>query len=265
MMLSELLHALSVQAVKASGIHTVVSPVGAKLDFGVLLPDGSFQWRDVEPDPRQHKVSDVASLVAFADQMNEVKAVDDGMCVLWYARSGAVLIVDDATRRDRVTLPLAFSPQLMALAELTVEGKNKLDQAALAKLLRVSLAGCWSQTQPNLAKNISKLKLKRTEDGYSEVTQGKASLGKSLLAEMSGVDPIPEEVTFTVPVFLGNPWTATVACDLQVIAEEGKFALTPLAGAIESAIRLGENDLAVDIRAEMTKRKLHIPLYYGTP
>lgn len=264
-MLSELLKAISEQAVKANGVQTVTPPVGSKLDYGIVLPDGSFEWVDADPDPRQHKVYDVPSLVAFAEQMKAAKDDEAGACVLWYSRTGAVLIVDDTTRRDRVTLPLSASPQLTALAALEGDGNGKLDQTALVKLLRVSLAGCWNLSQPNLAKNISKLKFKRTEDGYSEVTQGKASLGKSLLAEMSGVDPIPEEVTFAVPVFSGHPWTATVACDLQVIADEGKFALTPLAGEIEKAVRLGESRLARDITAEMTERKLDIPLHYGTP
>ncbi len=258
-MLKEFFDAIGQQAVKAA-VPFHVQPLNEPAYFYYLrTADGTLERHEAKPSPRAHKTLDIASLVRFG------AALDTGESspVLWYSRVGLVLIVDDATRRDRVSMSLEFSPQMLLLQSLERETKW-YTQAQFLSLLRVKLGACLIN-HPALIPSLRKIKFRTSSEGGSEIVQAKASVGKSLSAELSGAEPIPEEVTLSVSIFNGRAEYSEIVCSLDVDPEKVTFSLTPLAGAVEDAIREGESQLRNVIASEMDGAQLDVPVYYGTP
>jgi len=226
------------------------------------------------PAPRQHKAADLQAVVAFAlrtveqePELPDVRVAALGQpatcCTVWYDRTQVTCLLDDATRRDRVTLKLELSPQFTELAAL--DGKRRSwKQPDLILWLRVNFSKALD-LHPELLKALRSLRWQTSSDGSGVIAHGKASLGKSIQAELSGAELIPETVTFNVPVFHGcmpGLW-GLVPCVLDINAKDETIALIPLAGAIEKALRDAEERLG-----EMLKGMLGDEfgrLYYGQP
>lgn len=258
-MLAEFLKYLSEQAVKAAGPHVIKPPGGPAHMFGLQRPDGTVEWADAPPAPRDHKALDVGTVAAFAASAAAHKFTP----AVWYSRDGAACLTDDATRRDRVTMPLRASPQLAALMVLEANPRP-LNQRQAVLFLRVSLAGCLGRAG-NLVEVLRKLKFRKDASGSSEISQGRASIGRSLTAELTGAESIPEEVTLDVPVFTGQPWRSTVACSLEADPATETFSLIPLAGAVEAAVREGEAKLMAALADALAAHECQVEIYYGTP
>lgn len=200
---------------------------------------------EADPSPRDHKAAD---LETFGHWLTEHAPPDgdasEAHCCLWYDRTGVVLLVHEPTRRDRVTLALSPSPQMLALEQLE-RGKAGLTQAEILKLLRTTFADCMAPAG-DLLGLLKSIKFKSLTDGHSKTDQGKRSVGKTIEQEISGLAPIPEEVALLVPVFAQASLQiirATVRLYLDADPATERFALYPLAGELELAYGHGEQQL----------------------
>jgi hypothetical protein len=260
--LKELFDFIGQQAVKAA-VPTQLRPDSEPRHVYYLRSeDGALERHEADPEARQHRVLDIASLARFGVE-HASRFPEASSLVLWYSRAGLTLILDDTTRRDRVFMPLEFSPQMLLLQSLE-KSQQWYSQAAFISLLRIKLAGSLGMHQ-SLIPSLRKIKFRTSAEGGSEVVQAKASIGKSISAELSGAEPLPDEVTLSFYPFSQGYETVDVVCSLDVKPEEQQFSLTPLAGQIEDAIRAGERRVRELIAQEMEIVSFGCPVYYGAP
>jgi hypothetical protein len=255
-MLKEFVDAIGQQAVKAHGPHWFKPPQEPEHTYCVVLPDGKISQVDAEPKPRAHTAGDLATVAAFA-----IKYADGA--AIWYSRYGVTCLTDDQTRRDLVSMPLSFSPQILRLVELE-KNRPAIKQAEFIRLLRITFAGCLGQAG-NLLEVVRKIRFTVNTGGGSEIRQGKVSIGKTLEAELSGAAALPEYVVLDVPVFEAGAmaWQFEVQCALEADAQTETFQLIPLPGCVEGALTQGEQKLASEIGRLLGDSQ--VPVYYGTP
>lgn len=181
---------------------------------------------------------------------------------VWYSRK-AIIGSPSPERLDvgRCSLPLSASPQLAFLMGVE-KTPAKLSQSEIIRVLRTTLYGTFGG---DLLPNVRKINLKKGKDVTVEQNRGKVSLNRSDIAEMTGVNEIPEVVAFDVPVFASANMLAraVVKCDLDLNAETESFTLTILPGEIEAAFAKGEDWLYRTISECVGKDK--VTIYYGEP
>lgn len=183
---------------------------------------GRLDKIDVTPPLRDHKVDTVADLITAANRFS-----DDTKGTVWISEAAAVLVTDDADRRERVTLPLKFSNAFDKLTAL--ERNPKLEQDALIRLLRVDLIGAVNRA--DLLTAVRKIKFRRATSGESNLQHGNESLGKQIENEITGAGTIPESVTVECSVYANageRDHKCVVMCDLEIVASDGTFRFRPL-------------------------------------
>jgi hypothetical protein len=207
------------------------------------------------PRPRNHKALDLGTVAEFAKRFNSA--------VIWYNRSAVTAIIDDEDRRDKVTLTMAYSDELLKLMELQ-KSKPSYDQRAMLTLLRTVFTPHALPMHTTLIGDLRVVKFEANQTANADIGRGKSSVGKSAMAVVEGWDKLPEVVALSVPVF-GNAFIrqrTNINCALEVNEQEQRFQFFPLPGEIEKAIATIEDDLGVTIR-EMSPEAT--PVYYGEP
>lgn len=218
--------------------------------------DGSLLRTTAEPAPDDHTALSLQAIIAIVVGGSWCE------CECWYSANSVTLRYGDE-RRNRVTLKLILSDQLKQLAAWRDSG-NALNQAQLISILRTkfrdSLAGAG-----NLIESLRKVKFNTGSQINSEVGHGKASLGKELMGEVTGLGAIPEYVTFDFPVFANACFRtirASVECALEPDASTGTFRLIPLPGRIELATDTGVQLIGDMLRKQLPEGTL---LLHGSP
>jgi hypothetical protein len=224
----------------------VLKPAGEPDHVYYLTENGRYVRTQADPRPRAHQVRDLASLAALC----HFHATPQAPASVWYSREGVVALLDDGTRRDRVTLGLRASPQMRKLAEWGAS-PDKVpwqDQATLVRTLRGVFGGAFGGASPVEA--FRRVRFKRGEDGEKVIEHGRSSIGKSLEARLLDAERLPEELAFYVPAFEGDHlgvWV-TVRCLVEVDPKEERFAVVPEAGAVEGAWLRAEERLGEALR-----------------
>jgi hypothetical protein len=239
--LSALFAAISKQAVEAAK-PTISAFTGEPEGYYLVArPTGELTRHEAARPWRNHQCHAIADFCSYVCGGADAKVNGEFPPVVWYSRAGAVAILnDDASRRDRVTLPLKLSPQiekLIQIAGLTANG-GWWSQADFVRLLRISFKGCLDGI--SLLSVIRNVKFTTNAQGAGVIQHTKRSTGQSIESEITGEGTIPEEVVLRVPVFVGMPVAATVHCAIEVDPTKGNFQLVPFPDAIEGAIRYGE-------------------------
>lgn len=216
--------------------------------------------------PDRHAAGDIDTLVrvALADYRPEDAETSPNTPVIWYTRDGviAVLDPDDSDFPARCTLALSPSPQMKTLAFWDGQGKASLKQAEFILLLRTLFAGCAPAT---LLPAVRKLQTKRGAEVNAAIEQGKVSMSRAIVAEMTGASAIPERITLEVPAFAQAAVAVAVrvTVELDPSPEDETFTLVVHPGAIENAMRGAEEVLEKRIRAAL--KDSPIPVYHGKP
>lgn len=249
-MLAELVEKLQSLAIVAEMPRIVEESVEPDHVYLLAKPGGAIEKMRAEPAPRQHVA---LSPEAIRDYLN-AESVES----IWFSRAAVVAILD-AERRERITFTLQLSDQLKTLQ--TLEKRQWMKQAQFVSLLRISLHDCLGPAGDILA-TCRRLKFKQLQDGEAAIEHGKASIGRTLQAELSGAGIIPELVSMDVPVFhnLRLP-LSRVQCAIDIDAPAESLALIPLAGEIERAIQAAESKLGERL-AELLPDTLRV---YGNP
>ena len=222
--------------------------------------NGDLLRRSAEPAPRQHTALDLQPIIDMAKTWSEYCKIVS----IWASRQGVVCLLDDATRRDRVSMLLSWSEQLAVLKGFAQPTPTWMKQEDLVRVLRISLAGC---VPTSLLPIVRKTKFRQNAEGETEVAHGKASMGRSMERELTGTSNIPEQITVIVPLWQGfqahHPYPVECAIEIDVVTE--RFAIVPLPGEIERAIRKGESDLINHLKAQFVDEGSTVMVYYGTP
>lgn len=258
-MLKEFLEALSKQAVAAAQQEVVTVPAEPRHSYYLRDKDGVLQWRSATPEPRNHHVRDLPTLVQYAKR-------DPDQGVLWYSRDQVVFLANNAERRDKVTLPLVLSPQIVALQRRLVDSAGSavsFDQRTLILMLRTTFHGCLGHC-PDLIEALRRVKFEAGQTVDATVGHGKASLGRQARAEVTGAGYLPEYFTLDVPIFeSGFQFREKVDLAFEPIPENGRFQLIPLPGQVEEAIIAAERAIGEQLTALLSETE--VPCFYGTP
>lgn len=256
-MLDKLFELISDQAIRAAGVtNNVLQPPGPKHLF--YLKDNAGNWlpKKCDPEPRCHQVGNVAEAAKWAKENDEAK--------LWYNRAGVVVLINDFERRDKVFCTLKYSQQLEYLSLLTKEGGRAFDQRSLIALLRTLFKGCLA-SNGNLVDNLRQVKFQQNSAGESDVGHGKASYGKRLEQQITGIGIIPEYITFTVPIWeSGFHHLEDIEFGLEPDPATQKFSLLPIGGAIELALTAAENAMGDWLRTEINDEE-GLTVCFGKP
>lgn len=234
-----------------------VFPVGGEPShvYYFRLPDGRYEKRTADPQPRKHVAADL-------DTLAEIAGEHESTAEIWYSRAGVTLFLDKDERRNVVTMPLDLSPQIRRLAELE-QHKPAFSQAEIIRELRITFAGCLGPAG-NLVEILRRVKFNATQDSDQTIQHGKSSLGKQITAQVTGAGIIPEDFVMDVPVFT-SPRLAHIRQAVHVALEPDaatcRFQLIPFPGRVEAAVSMGEAAVGADIKTELGA--LRVPVYFG--
>lgn len=260
-MLTEALQQLATQAVKAASPKVLTPEAEPKHHYAIVDPATGIKWFDAAPKPRGHASLSLEPIVVFATREDAVKPE------IWYSRSGVTVFTKGEERRDQVALELKFSPQLETLAAW-YRSRTPLSQQVLVSTLRTTFARCLGRAGDFL-NIIRKVTFVNNAAGTGTIQHGKASIGRQIEQEVGGAAPIPENITFEVPV-----WDAhfrriePIDCAIEIDAANATFSIIPLPQSIEDAIANAEaalGDALVGLLQRDDGGGAKVPIYYGRP
>lgn len=221
----------------------------------VLGPDGTFETLEADPPHRKHKPATIASIATYLEMCEQLETVR-----VWYDRNGVIVILDNtASRQNTLTMSLSLSPQFQRLQAMASHRKA-MSQKETIQLVRLEFRDC---APGNLADLFRQVKFSINTEGQTEVQKTKVSVGKSTLAAFHGMDALPDEVAFTVPVFDGKVnYREPVMVAIDPDPATQTFQLIPFPGEIEAALQRAEERLGAELRDKMPEG---VPVIFGTP
>lgn len=207
--------------------------------------------------PLQHAT--LTSLKSFVQY-----AVDQTHDSIWVGDNKIVSLLDE--NGETGTFYLKQSPQMELLKRLE-SSITFYKQKDLIQLLR----RYFPSVSANNIQPFRMVKFRSDQSGESTIDHGKASVGKSLKAELVGAVAIPEEIQVTLPVFAGgepDSDNSVVLC-VEIDLEKEQFAIYPTAGAMaslyEEELSIIEREIAKKLFEITGKTTLEIPIYRGSP
>lgn len=259
----QLFHAINAQAVKAAGVVVLAPEQEPEHRYAIVSPNGSIEWREAEARPRKHVIRDFETLKALV--RGEYPNSE-----IWYSRKGVQAFLDKTNRRDVVSLPFSVSPQMRQLLAWEQTGGAKLSQSQMILILRTVFCGCLGRAGDVIG-IFRRVKFNQIRNEDSTVQHGRASIGKSIESELTGVSTIPERITFEVPIF--SQFTANrlprgvVTCAVEIDAANQTIQLIPEPLAIEEALGVAECQLEDELTELINSDDAvpSIPIYFGDP
>lgn len=262
----DLFEAINIKAVQGMPRWFKVDAEPEHVYFIVNPVTGELTKQKAEQGDREHTLNSLNSLLDLAKHFygigTKVPPFAGYGPVIWYSRSGVVMIFDDATGRDTAKFVLEMSPQLKEIEKL--ESGKKFTQNELISFLRINMRKCFAG---DFVESIKNVKFTVIKEAASEQQRLKSSVGKSVRQEVSGIPDLPDYMDFNVPAFLsGFPLaggTVEVAIDIDIQAE--KFTLTAIPGSVESVLSKSEDKLGIYIAESLSQDEIQIPAYLGEP
>lgn len=211
----------------------------------LALPDGQVKRTEAAPHPRCHVVNDIPSLI-------DALKLAPGMHTIWFNRRDIIGVFDDRTRRDGVRIDVGLSPQIDTLLSWKKESPP-FDQKKAVFTFRTHFFGCGADTFVAIIRN-----LKFNLGGESEQAHGKRSLSVNMIAQASGVDKLPEELTLDLPIFANPQVQVRRKIRLAVEVDPSSpsnpmFTFIPYPLQIEEAITSAEQELGGRVRDVLEK------------
>lgn len=225
---------------------------------------------DVPPANRQHVVKSLDDLIAYANALAADADKPNGPHpVIWHhgdsgcpCGDAVVCVCDDADRRDTVTFPLTRSEPFALLSGMN---PGRFSQRDFVRLLRFKLG----YTGPALDL-FKRLEWKSGVTATGTVGRGQESLGKQIMAQVTGVDELPEEIEFDAPVYRerGEQTPYRVRCGLDYDVPNQTILMAPLPGEIDRAVEMAQASIRDRLENELVLLAGHetaTPVYYGKP
>ena len=232
-------------------------PVHEDAAHKFFFVNGERHEIEKQPPPRSHNVQSLDEIVALAKRFSNGGEVG---CVVWYSIGGAQLVIDDEEFRvDRATLNFVPTAQWQTVKALGP--KLWFDQAAFVRFLRIDLKGLTEDGV--LLDRVKSLTWKTGSTTTQAVGFGKASLGRSIEAEVKSTGDIPEEIGLVVRVHNnpGEDERFTVRCAVDINEDEQKLRLIPFPDEIARVERLVVASIAERLRAGLPET---VPCYHGS-
>jgi hypothetical protein len=206
---------------------------------------------EAEVVPLQHnessRANSIASLMEWTKQYSDPE--------VWYSRNAVFAIggMFPGLKPDTCTFHMPFSKQFTRLVEIDKRPDGlTLTQPELWHLLRTVFPNCFP-SHPNLAAKIGRVDIKKAAESTAVVKRDGVSMSRSMIAEASGANELPEVLEFDVPIYeiAAIPVMARVECAFALDAAAERFAIHVLPGEIERACATGEAAAFNQIKASM--------------
>lgn len=226
----------------------------------VTLPSGETTVEYADAPNRAHTAASINTLRYFVVKFIGDDETNAAHVAVWYERGGVTVILDENTnRRNKITMKLEFSPQLLKLAQLE-KGRPSMLQSDAIKMLRLEFRDCGLGNLPDM---LRKVNFTVNEEGQSEVQRTRVSVGKSVLSQYHGLDALPEEIAFVVPIFVSKfEALEPIMVAIEPDPTTKKFSFIPFGRQIEQAIQRAESRLGDELRATMPEG---VPCLFGSP
>ena len=239
-MIREAIEKVQALACEATGRVLFKADAEPKDVYFIRQPDGTLVRHVAEPSPRNYTAT---SLPGLCDQVRHFAGGMEDVCI-FIGDTAIRAVLGEAARRHSVVLPLACTEGYSLLQQAATE-LAELSQADLLWILRTSFRG--NVHPATLIPDIKQIKFRSSSNADTELGQGRASIGKSVMAEMVGAGgELPEEIQLVCPVYedLGDAELKleyTFLLALAVNLAEQEFTLKPLPGEINAArLKVGE-------------------------
>jgi hypothetical protein len=211
---------------------------------------------EVPPPCRNHRVLTLEHLAELAADAELAPKP-----VIWYSPTEVILILDGGDRRDRVGFPLKLSPQFVLLRKLEVEKPWK-DQKEFLQTLRMGLGF----DDKFVLDKFRKLDWKVANEAKGEIRRDRESLGKSIEAQVQGIDQIPESLVVNAPVY-ANPgedeqYQFRLLIEIDVLGN--RLQLVPDLGDLDRVVHAHMVGMEQRLSHCLEGRR-EVPLVYGTP
>lgn len=205
-----------------------------------ILIDGDNRTTvEVPPADRHYKAFGLDSIVDMAGYGKNTDKRERQVVLV--SPQAVTLVYDERDRSEFAAFQLQLSEAFVRVGALELDAKEDhngdswMTQREVLELLRVDLTG---RVEPlDLIASLRQLKMTSGSTGESTIQTGKESIGKSVMAEISGVSRIPEDVHIFLEVYhnvhLGGKLIHdTVQCDLSTNMADQTFRVRPKAGEL---------------------------------
>lgn len=248
-MLEEALKLIQTTAVEASGIELKAIP-GDSRRMVVERPNAtSLEFVDVPAPLRKHSIQSLPDFIAAVQHWGQKG-------IVFHSHKSVVLVVDDADRRDVVTMKLNESTTFSFLRKV---GERPMDHRTMIDVLRNQLYGHVSEA---LLVSVRKIEVANSGRTASEINPGRERGTKEFLHELAGADNLPEYVDVNTPVYsdVGLRQSRMVRCSFEVRLPQMEFSLKPLPDELDIAVQEAQLQLHEALEAE-----LDLPIFHGEP
>lgn len=269
-MIEEAIKAIQEMAVEASGAKGKAVELPLEREpghvYAIVNKSGEIDIRSAVPKPRAHKLGGIAEVCPYVEERGDADSV------VWYDEKKIEIVMDDATRRDRVVCDLTFTPQFRLIQEL--QNAKYFDQKSFVRMLRVDLADCLLDNR--LLEFVRGLKFTATATTAGTVRHGRESIGRDVEMQLQGasMDECPETTVLQCRMFTDTSLRDSfqVNCAVEIDMDAQRFALTPFPmecrNAIDSQLNRIQEMLQVGLEAVASEHEedgYTTPLFRGSP
>lgn len=230
----------------------------------MAFENGSWTWTDFPDSPVNHKALDIKSLVAIGKKRAEDY---ENVCEIW-CDDNRILCTFDVLefQRDDAGYLLHYTRQFDTIRTWDANGGNgvALSQPELVFILRTTLYGCYG-SYPKLLTSARRVDVRKAQEATGVVEKSKASISKSLLAEVSGMDDIPDVIEFEIPIHQERAFRTKIKVAFEFDAQAERFKLVPLPGELTKALIEARNNIGKEIEEQQQAQGTAFPVYYGRP
>lgn len=216
------------------------NPVRLPGDCYTALPDGHERW----PDQKSH-VSALSLTGCLAWCEKEKEGTDDELHYFASRKRVRIQWHNPISRRAHsCEFVLNLSKEFKTLQAMEKDGTFTHPQ--IIQLLKVEFR---SSKLSSLIAQLTRVKFNANQTAESELTRTKASVGKSMVSEVCGLDSLPEYPVLTVPVWENFKFEAKVEMALDPDVQMQRFKFVPVPGTLENALFLGEEALLGNLKS----------------
>ena len=242
----------------------VTDIVGAqKLPAGWVMveqQDGSIKPMELPLPPRIHQASTITTLVEIAvgRQADESE--------IWIHGNFVQLVFDasaGAQPSDRVNLAYHFSKPFELIRSWGSSNGVALSQTELILLLRTTLHNCFP-SHPGLLSLLRKIDTRKAQEATGVVERMGVSISKRLVAEVSGMESLPETLLLEVPTLEERHFRVQIGCAFEFDPQAEKFRIVPYPGEIASALAKSDENIELEIRQAMSEQGVGYSIYHGS-
>lgn len=248
-----------------------MKPTSTQHGLGQLLvfKDKTLRYIDQPVPPALRKLNTFEAFITLVasrdthkvDGDQEDDEITDGWAVPTIAHEGSVIYYNTSAFQyvESPGSQYGFRAEFTLVATeqwrwLQMESAKWYDQAAFARLLRITLRDCLAT--PTLLAVVREVKFNVNTGQAGVVQHTRQSMSRDIVEEVKGTGAIPEEVTLSVKPFENLNFISHVQCAIEIDTSTCTFRLTPFPGQMRACL---DNVLGMASEAMPD-----VPRYYGS-